>query len=755
MDDWKTLAKEGVQEREWRESVKRFQGDPKLSAQYLPIARTILGGLAQQLRLGGIEYGHRIVNLPDGTWIRVIRNGNQNTVEILTTSVTYTPISTPSSSAGFVFYPRIKKSASGIPGVSSGYTPSYPKQKPHALMVVTCKENMAETTITAPALKEYGNQFVFFEKDVYSWTHSDRGDLGIQSGGKSIVYKNGVTWWTFYHGVIGFCPVEVEITLDSGIKVKQMRYLVATSGTRVWESRLKCYIEESGALVELGAETPLFTENLSYSNVFWPCRFKSDGSEAALLYSFSETLTVPTGIIDNGFPIPGYPATVGQEVYRIIHCTIQHQEQGITAQVSQSTEGTVKYWKEGQQITQSTETSKGIPENWYGTPPSVAGTSVDWKVSASGTFSSSSSVSTALEGGAELNLRYPVALNYKKQGATERLVVAYALETFGSLRQETRTSESSARREIELKMTRATIGDPWTVLKHRESFDGEGLVVRNATWSTSRGFSVSVDSETLVSAYADGASSYTERSVSSSHSVGNVRGSLYYNPVLTPPELDNRVEYTQSSTDKTVGFSGGVLYLNIRHNVTVSSSAVLNTVKKITTTASAVTGLTGTQYSGSSTTQETKDFSMEFRFNNGTSPTKTLTHFQDLGGSTKTVASGVPNTGVGFIDDKSYSRGLSRINYGVFSYYSTGVGASSTVQISYVNDERIDCGKEAWAYSIDYLAAYGGKPVITFLESVCTYGPIGPYLPVVNAKGEPTDAKLTDPNLTVFPIGLY
>lgn len=66
-------------------SAKRFYGDPRLAVGYLPVAYALLGGLKNQMALSGISFGHRMVQLPDGTTIRVIRNGGDNIVEITTT----------------------------------------------------------------------------------------------------------------------------------------------------------------------------------------------------------------------------------------------------------------------------------------------------------------------------------------------------------------------------------------------------------------------------------------------------------------------------------------------------------------------------------------------------------------------------------------------------------------------------------------------------------------------------------------------
>ena len=67
---------------EW--SAKRFFGDPQRAAAYLPVAYALLGQVKQRMAQGGVTYGHQTLRLPDGTLIRVIRNHQQNLLEITT-----------------------------------------------------------------------------------------------------------------------------------------------------------------------------------------------------------------------------------------------------------------------------------------------------------------------------------------------------------------------------------------------------------------------------------------------------------------------------------------------------------------------------------------------------------------------------------------------------------------------------------------------------------------------------------------------
>lgn len=90
--DWKDSLNLPVSAQgEW--AAKRFYGDPELAAQYLPVAYALLGAVKNRMALGGVGYGHQMLELPDGTRIRVLRNGNQNILEIaVTSSLSYSKV---------------------------------------------------------------------------------------------------------------------------------------------------------------------------------------------------------------------------------------------------------------------------------------------------------------------------------------------------------------------------------------------------------------------------------------------------------------------------------------------------------------------------------------------------------------------------------------------------------------------------------------------------------------------------------------
>lgn len=82
MNDWKILAKDTLNVRDWEFSVKRFKGDPRIAASYLPLAQTLLGDTINRAKLGGIGYSSRIVKLSDGTVIKLTNTGITSIIDI-------------------------------------------------------------------------------------------------------------------------------------------------------------------------------------------------------------------------------------------------------------------------------------------------------------------------------------------------------------------------------------------------------------------------------------------------------------------------------------------------------------------------------------------------------------------------------------------------------------------------------------------------------------------------------------------------
>ena len=327
--DWRTLAKQPVGGREWKETIKRFSGDPALSAQYLPIARTLLGGLIQQLRLGGIEQGHRVVNLPDGSKIRVLHNSGINVVEI-TTFPTFVEEFGGSTSGGFIFYPRTDTVPYGI------YTPTGPSItyplvsdsfRPFSNLAYKYDEATTkyELTARAPSRTQSGNQFFFdVTGTCYSWWNKAKGDgpitvydgkaylvnnddilyVPMMSAGTlvmfrypfgttrlyPIIYTGGNPWWypdvDYYEHIAGFWCGEVTFSDDT----TQTRYVIAIASSKRQRVRFIVGINPvptTGTYVAMTLipTEPEFVEwkegECQFERMQWPVRFSVHGQSAA------------------------------------------------------------------------------------------------------------------------------------------------------------------------------------------------------------------------------------------------------------------------------------------------------------------------------------------------------------------------------------------------------------------------------------------------------------------------------------------
>ena len=97
----------------------------------------------------------------------------------------------------------------------------------------------------------------------------------------------------------------------------------------------------------------------------------------------------------------------------------------------------------------------------------------------------------------------------------------------------------------------------------------------------------------------------------------------------------------------------------------------------------------------------------------------------------------------------------------IFSATVPGSSPQDVLRFSFTYDNRYDRANGEpfpWAYSIRARAKVdvANQPPIlwTFTKAHSTYGSLGDYIPTVDADGKPSDP-VTDPTLTVHPIGLY
>lgn len=172
---------------EW--AAKRFYGDPKLAAAYLPVAYALLGAVKSRMALGDVGFGHQQITLPNGAVIRVLRNGSQNIVEI--------DVSTPSQEItekavkhGFCFFPKTLDDPNGwvyengraLGNLKKGFEAYYGRDGGRCFGVARYafppgKPPQVVGRFGVPTLS--GNQFFVKGQDVYSWVHSAAGDLPL------------------------------------------------------------------------------------------------------------------------------------------------------------------------------------------------------------------------------------------------------------------------------------------------------------------------------------------------------------------------------------------------------------------------------------------------------------------------------------------------------------------------------------------------------------------------------------------------
>jgi hypothetical protein len=178
---------------EW--TAKRFFGDPKLAAAYLPVAYALLGVVKNRMALGGVGYGSQMLNLPDGTRIRVLRNGDQNVVEITVgAGVTSEQVPIGSVPHGFCFHPKTNRNLDGWLYVNEqvvvnpstflfAYYFEQFRQDCFGTVWYTkvyrddVRKIIKKYTVLFGTNKLSGNQFFHSGENVYSFFHSAGGDL--------------------------------------------------------------------------------------------------------------------------------------------------------------------------------------------------------------------------------------------------------------------------------------------------------------------------------------------------------------------------------------------------------------------------------------------------------------------------------------------------------------------------------------------------------------------------------------------------
>lgn len=675
--------------REYREAIKRFMGDPKLAVQYTSVARTILGGLIQQLRLGGIEYGHRIVNLPDGAMIRVMHNSGINTIEI-DVSVGTEKQKGGASSSGFVFYPMIDNNR------------LYPYDLPHATMAVKCNEKAVKLTVTAPVKKEYGNQFVFFGEDVYSWEHSDSGDMYSAFSGFDVIYKNGVAWQSIGKGVIGVLPVIVDVVNEAGQGIKLFRFLITTASfDKVSNTALRCYQESDDKLVEIGTAVDLLPDKiLVYDRVWWPCRFKADGLEAAMLYRHTKTVAVK--MHDGGYT---YSENLPVQVYQSVIAEISHTIDGISAKLIHNEEGTKQDWT----LRNINRVDKFVN--------SVSGGNGEYQLD-------KTDVATL---GYEYFV-YPVALNYSIDGTLKKAFI-----------REHVSGGYDVKRVLNRKLTQDVNNSTGRITR-----TNKGTYTSVERNNNRRSIELIIDGAIVISDVFDYSSEHTTSASIDAYSEERNQRRISSFQELQQDEL---------STAQTGGYLVGVRYASLRDNtflLGVDSFRVETKVSIHYAQNEAYPDASKNSLVNTGNKIVTRIYNRKYiMVIHGERKPDIISEKAPVVGKPVQVAMNIFALSEDSSAVKSYT-----FSYTASSKYKPPVdsGSLGVMQFSYALDERLVCDKPVLAYSVNINDNYRTAP---FIESICTFGSIGPYLPVVGADSKPTDTKLTDPTLTVYPIGLY
>lgn len=742
MIDWRQIASQSLSERHWKETGKRFAGDPKLSASFLPVARTILGGLINQLQLGGITYGHRIINLPDGTVIRVIHNSGINIVEIDTTVPV--KLAYQLSYGGFVFTPQIDYTR-------GAFRPAYiPADQ--IKMAIRCNINSPQVKIdiTGPVPCYHGNQHVFYKQDVYSWHHSELGDGPGGAYGVGQIWKNGALW-RYYNfssgylpGIIGLMPLLVD--LPDG--TKEFRYLLAAN-TAYSGIEIRIYKDNGTEMIQLdGAislRDPAIAYNL-YSSSTWPVRFNKDGTKAAMIFSY---------IVYNTVTVQGIDYENSFWEYQIAEATITHTQTGISGSCSFRTgewRTTNKYIKKTTEHREHSEYV--IPSSFFDFPPAPS-----YPNCPLGNFNVTSSY-----GGTDLHTweivanyteEYPIALNYI--GDILKIVMYKHFHDEGQNREvygedahtfNVRDEYENTPTTDDFGVCTNTVRRLLTTTGHSSDYDRSTRKMLSVFYIDNEEVYRSDRSSSLEVVFNNPSYVYMEQ--------GGREGEPY-------PIHENPANSTQR-IDEDRWEGGGYLnisFIDVRNKVFVAVGASSGTFTKIHVdlTVSSTTS-TGPVYTraGSWTTGAVYEAECIAKIDGGriATPKETALSVSEEEGSTNVDISAMTMP----IHKGSNSQ---IIDYGHEKSYTTHVVTLQPADpptwemgfpfcdFSYARDSRLKYQSPVYAYSIWY-----GTGDTGFYETRCTFGDIRPYLPsTYPGTIIPDGGTLAGKNITTHPIGMF
>ena len=784
--DWRTLAKQPVGGREWKETIKRFSGDPALSAQYLPVARAVLGGLIQQLRLGGIEQGHRIVNLPDGSKIRVLHNSGINVVEIVTFP-TFLEESGGLTSGGFIFYPKTDSLERGIYPPNSQHA-GIPLQEKIGVIeykpfsVLTYKHNEKEnnflTVPNAPTRIQSGNQFFSDDSGTcYSWWHSNKGDgpltnaaqgniqtnapyrvyfykancyietpIGLIYKVGQYLYKNGNVFAVLDSSlgfIAGIWAGLVTINKDQDDERVEYRYSVVTVNNQIFNLSVFINSGDSNIPLQIVGDTKQIYEGGEFNDnkYMWPVRFNKDGTRCAFL--------------DNAF-ILNTEKTFYIDTITAIECTITHIDDDFTVTTQE-----VGYW-EGAPLVVTTRTTND-PEVSYNEYGSVTFAEIHYEQKKS-------------YGDSSLNIEYPIALNYNNEGTD---IIYFNVEedysesiwTLEAEYIETKTYSTGYYSQSEPKILAS--GD----LYFKETRKGKDGVTKLLN------FKVGDLVVKQVNVIYAGSLEQDDSFITNRNFVLDTWFIRVVSSYFKDDTKNKRITYDESNF--SIGFidvRNKAIYYYLRYNIDEFNWDYGAENTGYSATSYSIIDFKwygGYQYeiiiNNESQESQTVETPKNIRYENTTNSGATSPVVPPPLGSSYSYLSYTP---ISTTKEDIVSNRLA----GILAFYAVAMGnpppqapsgtKKSKYAYSFVIDPRDYPGFGAvWVYNIDifgYIRVYNNEGVsagdfnttynyypITINIMKCNIRPSSPLVYTLDDTGNITDQPINDPTLTVYPIGLY
>lgn len=799
--DWKDSLNLPVSAQgEW--AAKRFYGDPKRAARYLPVAYALLGEVKNRMAYGGVSYGHQMAWLPDGTRIQVIRNGEHNIIMIETVPTVPTvpvvgreifPIFPGTGIAGLVFYPRTESAPLGI------YTPAGPAarhpvpvdQLPFATLSYQYneEEEKFDLNAAAPVNTQSGNQFFIDENgSVYSWWHSPCGDGPVVSHQsvnsvlseyspffihsavgtlyykdangnghiiQKIIYKDGAVWLDLNTAwvIAGFWTGEVEVEPE----VFETRYVIALYITV--QLAFLVFRQDGEELVKI----PTDPEEFQWQNKWvknsssWPVRFNKTGSEASVIIANStDPDDYSKGLFDH-----------------LIVCTvgITHAKDSVTLVKSE-----VLHFL-GDRV--STDTVKSYKKTTITMISSTPGGEItlgfrdgewDFSTKYKATFS---------QGVADI----PIALNYK-DGATLNFVYV-----------ETNPQPTESENSY--------IGNRWYELHEWVYVKETGFYARvfDDYWATNyKSTTVNTQSyfskiKTALGAMYEFDTTATRTSESARverdrlySNVGDISGTPGFKQAVSARYI-HRVQAARPDWSNPSDGNIRLLYVSANKEEIVTANYVSSVTNPgtltqynetysgyITNTPNSSFAEHTNEISGYrddlrsigaivtvhnrankeelvAVTKEQRDTTVftepTFISNNPAWPT--YNEFESVSGTLFSIIDSIPNS----FDDDSISVTTDETPVYVNILLAL-FDNSPPVSHSYVEDPRI-VEERVWARSLRVNATMAGDPNLVVNESKTdsTFGPLTQHVFLLDAEGVITDQPVNDPTLTTHPIGLF